>query len=204
MSKGFHIPFYVMPHWISVINIVKRYQLNSTGINFPFTGFLTAKCWLKIFGEYSKEILKVFPFSKFLNWFAKNAKNCHLPKIRWPFSEFVFYRIRYVWFVKGWVTFRFSYAKRHNDAEGGERLSPMSFENSEKLLNFKAPELSWTVNELHTRILRVPSSCTPIAHIHSYTSLWKNHPSAVFSSKMKHKRQKNPKQHTHKQQDNGN
>ena len=118
MSKGFHIPFYVMPHWISVINIVKRYQLNSTGINFPFTGFLTAKCWLKIFGEYSKEILKVFPFSKFLNWFAKNAKNCHLPKIRWPFSEFVFYRIRYVWFVKGWVTYRFSYAKRHNDAEG--------------------------------------------------------------------------------------
>ena len=75
MSEGFHIPFHIMPHWISVINIVKKYQLNSTGMNFPFTGFLTAKFWLKIFGEYSKEILKVLPFSKFLNWFAKNAKN---------------------------------------------------------------------------------------------------------------------------------
>ena len=44
-----------------------------------------------------------------------------------------------------------------------------------------------------TRILRVSSSCPPIAHIHRRT-FWKNHPSAVFSSKIKHKRQKT---HTH-------
>ena len=59
----------------------------------------------------------------------------------------------------------------------------------------KAHKLSWTVNELCTHILRVPTSFAPIAHIHRWT-LWKNHPSPVFNSKMQHKRQKN---HTHTQ-----
>ena len=78
-------------------------------------------------------------------------------------------------------------------------LSLRTFWNSEIFSNFKAHEQWWTVNKLCTRILRVPSLCPPIAHIHRWT-LWKNHPSPVFSSKMKHKRQK----HTHKRQDNGN
>ena len=76
----------------------------------------------------------------------------------------------------------------------------MVFWNSGKLSNFKANELSWAVNELCTRILRVPSLCPPIAHIQSLT-LWKNHPSAVFSSKMQHKQHKKKKKnkHTHTQ-----
>ena len=73
-------------------------------------------------------------------------------------------------------------------------LSLMMLWNSEKQSNFKAHELSWTVNELCTRILRVSSSCPPLTHIHRWT-LWKNHPSAVFSSKMQHKRHNT---HTHR------
>ena len=95
---------------------------------------------------------------------------------------------------KRWVAYRFSYAKRHNEAESGRWVSFMTFWNSEKLSNFKAHKLSWTVSELCTRILRVTSSCPPIANIHKWT-LWKNHPSAGFSSKMKH----NKKKHTHTQ-----
>ena len=75
----------------------------------------------------------------------------------------------------------------------GGGLSLMTFWNSEKLSNFKAHELWWTINELCTGILRVPSCCLPIAHIHKRTLL-KNHPSAVFSFKMQHKRQN---KHTH-------
>ena len=78
-------------------------------------------------------------------------------------------------------------------------LSLAMFWNSEKLSNFKAHKLSWTVNELCTRILRVPSSCPPIAHIHRW-ALRKNHPFAVFSFKMQH--MWHEKKHTHKQQDN--
>ena len=70
---------------------------------------------------------------------------------------------------------------------------------SEKVSNFKAHELSWTVNELCTRILRVPSLWPPIAYIHREV-LWKYHPSAVFNSKMKSTSYKN----THKWQGNGN
>ena len=51
-------------------------------------------------------------------------------------------------------------------------LSLMMFWNSEKLWNFEAHKLSWPVNELCTRILRVLSSCPAIAHIYSQT-LWK-------------------------------
>ena len=101
---------------------------------------------------------------------------------------------------KRWVAYRFSYAKRHNEAEGGRWVSLMTFWNSEKLSNFKAHKLSWTVSELSTRILRVTSSCPPIANIHKWT-LWKNHTSAGFSSKMKHNKKKT---HTHKQEDKGN
>ena len=75
--------------------------------------------------------------------------------------------------------------------EGGG-LSLMTFRNSEKLSNFKAHELSWTVKKFGTRILRVSSSCPPIAHIHRWI-LWFhrwNHPSAFFGSKMKHKQHK--------------
>ena len=80
----------------------------------------------------------------------------------------------------------------------GGGLSLMTFWNSEKLSNFKAHELWWTINELCTGILRVPSCCLPIAHIHKRTLL-KNHPSAVFSFKMQHKRQnKHTHTHTHK------
>ena len=74
----------------------------------------------------------------------------------------------------------------------------MTFWNSEKSSNLKAHELSWTFNELCTRILIVPSSCPPIDHVHRWT-LWKNHPSAVFSSKMKQKQQKRTKQNNTKQ-----
>ena len=68
----------------------------------------------------------------------------------------------------------------------------MTFQNSEKVSNFKAHELSWTVKKFGTRILRVSSSCPPIAHIHRWI-LWFhrwNHPSAFFGSKMKHKQHK--------------
>ena len=41
----------------------------------------------------------------------------------------------------------------------------MTFWNSEKLSNFEAHELSWTVNELCTLIPKVPSLCPPMAHI---------------------------------------
>ena len=44
-------------------------------------------------------------------------------------------------------------------------ISLMALWNSEKWSNFKSHELPWTVSELCTRILRVPSSCPPIAHI---------------------------------------
>ena len=65
-----------IPHCTLVINTVKKKnQLNSTGMNFLFTDFLTTKSPLKIFGEYLKKLLKVLPFSKFLYRFAKNAKN---------------------------------------------------------------------------------------------------------------------------------
>ena len=50
---------------------------------------------------------------------------------------------------------------------GSWELSLMTFWNSEKLSNLKAHELSWTVNELCTRFLRVPSSYPPITHIHT-------------------------------------
>ena len=43
----------------------------------------------------------------------------------------------------------------------------MTFWNSEKWSNLKAHELSWTVNELCNRFLRVPSSYLPITHIHT-------------------------------------
>ena len=46
-----------------------------------------------------------------------------------------------------------------------KRLSLMTFWNSKKSLNFKA-------HELCTRMLRVPSLCSAIAHIYSWT-LWK-------------------------------
>ena len=66
---------------------------------------------------------------------------------------------------KGWVTHRFWYAIRHNDArgwtggwgDGGGRccgeLSLMTFWNYEKWSNFKAHEFSWTVNELRTCLI---------------------------------------------------
>ena len=83
----------------------------------------------------------------------------------------------------------------------------MTFSNSEKLLNFKAHELQWTVYELCTCILRVRSSCPAMAHLYKWT-LWKNHPSIVFSSKkQKTKKQNKNKKKTkkrHKQQDNRN
>ena len=82
---------------------------------------------------------------------------------------------------------------------GGGGQSLMPFWNSEKLWNFKAHELSWIFNESCTRILRVPSSCPAIARIYRWT-LWKNHPSVVFSSKPKTKN----KTKKHKQQDNEN
>ena len=44
-------------------------------MNFLFTDFLTAKFWLKKFGECLEKLLKVLPFSKFFYSFAKNAKN---------------------------------------------------------------------------------------------------------------------------------
>ena len=44
-------------------------------------------------------------------------------------------------------------------------ISLMALWSSEKWSNFKSHELPWTVKELCTRILRVPSSCPPIAHI---------------------------------------
>ena len=75
VSKCFYKPLHIIPHCIPVINIVKKYPLNSTGMNFLFTNFLRAKFWLKIFGEYFKKLLKVLPFSKFLYRFAQNAKN---------------------------------------------------------------------------------------------------------------------------------
>ena len=62
-------------HCIPVINLVKNYQLNSTGMNFLLAGFLTAKFWLKISGKNLEKLLKALPFSKFLYRFAKNAKN---------------------------------------------------------------------------------------------------------------------------------
>ena len=49
---------------------------------------------------------------------------------------------------------------------GGRGLSLLTFWISGKLSSFKAQELSWTVNELCTRILRVLSSCPHITHIH--------------------------------------
>ena len=67
--------YFCIPHCIPVINIVKKYQLNSTGMNFHFTDFLTAKVWLKKFGEYLKKLLKVLPFSNFFYRFAENSKN---------------------------------------------------------------------------------------------------------------------------------
>ena len=79
---------------------------------------------------------------------------------------------------------------------GGRGLSLMMLWNSEKLSNFKAHELSWTVNELCTGILILSSSCPPIAQIHRWT-LWKIHPSAVFSSKIQHRWQKKTHTHTH-------
>ena len=45
-------------------------------------------------------------------------------------------------------------------------LSLVTLWNSENLSNFKAHELSWTVNKLFTRILRVFSSCPAISHIY--------------------------------------
>ena len=71
----FHIPLYIIPHCIPVINIVKKIPTNSAGMNLLFSDFLTAKFCLKIFGEYLKKLLKVLPISKFLYRFAKNAKN---------------------------------------------------------------------------------------------------------------------------------
>ena len=68
----------------------------------------------------------------------------------------------------------------------------MTFSNSEKLLNFKAHELQWTVNELYTCILRVRSSCPAMAHLYKWT-LWKNHPSIVFSSKKQKNKTKTKK-----------
>ena len=84
---------------------------------------------------------------------------------------------------------------------GGGRSCHKKIWNSGRLSNFEADELSWTVNKWCARILRVPSSCSFIAHIQRWT-LWKNHPSSVFSSKMQH----NPhtQKYTHKWQDNGN
>ena len=67
---------------------------------------------------------------------------------------------------KEWVTHRFLYAKRHNNVGAG--ISLRALWNSEKWSNFKAHELPWTVNELCTRILRVPSSCPPVAHINRW------------------------------------
>ena len=70
----------------------------------------------------------------------------------------------------------------HNEAGGGG-LPQIAVRDSEKLSNFKAYKLLWTVNELWTCIVRVPSLCLPMAHIHKWT-LWKSLPSAVFISKM--------------------
>ena len=115
----------------------------------------------------------------------------------------------------GWVTYRFSYAKRHNDTGRSEvvgvgrrgvgRLGYQNNDvlNSEKVSNFRAQELSWNVNELCTRILRVTSFRPPIAHTHTWT-LWKNHPSAVFSSKIQNATHVTKKTHTHKWRENGN
>ena len=74
----------------------------------------------------------------------------------------------------------------------GGGLSLMILCNSGKLSNLKAPELSWTDDELCTRILRVPSS------LYTQANSLKNHPSAVFNSKLKHKRKKKRK-NTHTQ-----
>ena len=54
---------------------MKNYQLNSTGMNFLFTDFLTTKFWLKISGKNLEKLLKALLFSKFLYRFAKNAKD---------------------------------------------------------------------------------------------------------------------------------
>ena len=43
VSKCFYIPLYIIPHCMHVIKIVKIPQLSSTGMNFLFTDFLTAK-----------------------------------------------------------------------------------------------------------------------------------------------------------------
>ena len=59
-----------------------------------------------------------------------------------------------------WVTYRFLQATCHNDTRGWRGLSLMVFWNSEKLSNFKVPELfmnchelSWIVNELCTCLI---------------------------------------------------
>ena len=80
------------------------------------------------------------------------------------------------------------------------KLSRITVWNSEKISNFKAHELSWTLIEFCNRILRVPSPCPAIAHIYRWT-LWKNHTSVVFSTKKHKTKQKQKKQ---KRQDKGN
>ena len=66
---------YNTPLYTCHLHSEKKYQLNSTGMNFLFTDFVTAKFWLKIFDEYLKKLFKVLPFSKFLYQFVKNNKN---------------------------------------------------------------------------------------------------------------------------------
>ena len=65
-----------------------------------------------------------------------------------------------------------------------------------KIIEFQSSWIAITVNELCTRVLRTPSLCPSIAHIHRWT-LWKNHPSPVFISKMRRKQQKYTHTHTH-------
>ena len=74
-----------------------------------------------------------------------------------------------------WVTYRFSYAMRYNDALGNQLL------------------------KLWVCILRVSSSCLATAQICRQT-LWKNHPSVVSSLKTKTKKKQKQKLKQKKQQ----
>ena len=91
---------------------------------------------------------------------------------------------------KGWVTYWFSYAKRHNDAPGGENITNdvLKFR---RIIEFQS---SWTILKCqwiahsYTKSTLFASSYSPYTQVNS---LKKSSFCAVFSSKVKHKRQKN-------------
>ena len=70
--------------------------------------------------------------------------------------------------------------------------------NSEKLSYFKAHELSWTVNELCNRILRMRNSCPPI-----YTPIYtcELFEKIIFLQSLAPKWNTSGKKHTHTQTD---